>query len=207
VQERGDLVDVGDGANEPHGTVAARADGDIDGEHAREKRGPPDAGRRARLRQRGPRLPRPQAGGVEQHHLHGSCGERRGELRCNALAQVMMIREDAEVPHLVLPRRRNQANQSQGAVVVGEAAVGDERVQVHDQSEVASKALHDDHDTGVQAAHRAQRMVCSRPSPNRGHDRTGKHPSRAREQSRVVAQSRRHAPRERQHPLPIPDRG
>ena len=60
MEQRGDLVDVGDGANDPHGTVAAPADGDIDGEHAREKRCPPDAGLRARLRQRGPRLPRAQ---------------------------------------------------------------------------------------------------------------------------------------------------
>ena len=48
----------------------------------------------------------PQAGGIEQQHLHRSYGDRRTELRCNALAQVMMIGEDAEVPHLVLPRRR-----------------------------------------------------------------------------------------------------
>jgi hypothetical protein len=47
VEQRGDLVDVGDGANDPHGPVAAPADGDIEGEHAREKRSPPDAGRRA----------------------------------------------------------------------------------------------------------------------------------------------------------------
>ncbi len=87
VEQRGDLGDVGDGANDPHGTVAAPAAGDIAGEHAREKRSPPDAGRRALVRQRGPRLPRPQAGGVEQHPLHGSCGGRRTELRCNALGR------------------------------------------------------------------------------------------------------------------------
>ena len=39
MEQRGDLGDVGDGANDPHGPVAAPADGDIDGEHARESAG------------------------------------------------------------------------------------------------------------------------------------------------------------------------
>jgi len=34
-------------------------------------------------------------------------------------------------------------------------------MEVHEQSEVVAKALHDDDDTGVQASHRAQRMVCN----------------------------------------------
>ena len=91
--------------------------------------------------------------------------------------------------------------------VEGIGAVGDQRMQVHEQSEVVAKALHDDDDTDVQASHGTQRMVCSGPSPHRAHDRAGKHSCRAREQSRVVAESHRHAPGERQHPLPIPDRG
>ncbi len=104
--------DVGDGANEPHGTTAVPTCGDIDGEHAREKRGPPHASRRTLVRRRGPRLPRPQAGGVEQQQVHRSCGGRRGELWRNAGAQAVMIRENAEVAHLVLPGRRDQADQA-----------------------------------------------------------------------------------------------
>ena len=104
-------------------------------------------------------------------------------------------------------RRQVRGQEAHALAEVLEDAVGGEAMQVDVEAEVAAKALHRDHDAGVQRRHRGEAVPPLHVAPLVLHQRPRQLLAHRGEQVGVVAESHRQRALERQHPLAVPDGG
>ena len=83
-----------------------------------------------------------------------------------------------------------------------EAAVGHERMQMHEEPQVVAEALHHDEHARVQGSAALQAVRALGEPSQRLHDPGGETPAHRAEQCPVISEPQRYRPGKREHPLP-----